>query len=88
MSSRLTIPPATRLRSHTTRFSAMTANNYLRFAEMHYELSAAGDKDLIYVEGALHGQLPCVACETFPGQYSNTVENFFDYVAAWIDERF
>jgi hypothetical protein len=40
------------------------------------------------VEGATHGQTPCVPCEGFPGQYSNTVRNFFDYVANWINERF
>ena len=81
-------PCAVQAISVPTLVSAMTANNYLRFAEMHYALSASADKDLIYVEGALHGQLPCVACETFPGQYANTVANFFDYVAAWIHERY
>ena len=28
------------------------------------------------------------ACETVPGQYSNSQRNFFDYVARWIDARF
>ena len=28
------------------------------------------------------------ACETTPGEYSNTVKNFFDYVARWIDARY
>ncbi|MSP39514.1 MAG: hypothetical protein EXR70_13590 [Deltaproteobacteria bacterium] len=40
------------------------------------------------VEGAEHGQTPCVPCEATPGQYSNTVRNFYDYVGAWIDKRF
>jgi len=29
-----------------------------------------------------------VPCERSPGQYSNTVKNFFDYVRNWINERF
>jgi hypothetical protein len=31
---------------------------------------------------------PCVPCETTPGQYSNSVKNFYDYVRQWIDKRF
>jgi len=42
----------------------------------------------IRVEGAAHGITPCTECEQFPGQYSNTVKNFFDYVAAWVNDRF
>ena len=45
-------------------------------------------KDFIVVEGAVHGQTPCVPCESFPGQYSNTVKNFYDYVRNWINKRF
>ena len=43
---------------------------------------------MLVIEGALHGYTPCKACETTPGQYSNTVKNLFDYVAAWTNKRF
>ena len=52
------------------------------------QLAASPDKDFVVVEGADHGQMPCGPCETVPGQYSNTVKNFYDYSAAWIKQRF
>jgi hypothetical protein len=67
---------------------AMGAHYFIRDNEMHYELAASVDKDFIVIEGATHGITPCVPCEQFPGQYSNTVENFFNYVAEWINARF
>lgn len=67
---------------------AMGAHYFIRDNEFHYEVSASPDKDFIVIEGAEHGITPCVPCEQFPGQYSNTVKNFFDYIAAWIDKRF
>jgi hypothetical protein len=51
-------------------------------------MAASGDKDFVVIEGALHGFTLCIACEQFPGQYSNTVKNLFDYAAAWINARF
>ncbi len=67
---------------------AMGGHYFIRDNEIHYEVAASEDKDYIIVEGALHGVRPCTACETTPGQYSNTVKNFFDYVANWINTRF
>ena len=69
-------------------FGAMQGHYFIRDNEIHYELSASADKDLIVIEGATHGITPCTECEQFPGQYSNTVKNFFDYVAAWVNARF
>ena len=68
--------------------TAMGANNYIRFNERHYDLAKSKDKDFVVIEGANHGQTPCVPCETVPGQYSNTVKNFYDYVQRWIRERY
>jgi hypothetical protein len=68
--------------------TAMQANRYLRFNEIHYELAKSEDKDFVIIEGALHPHVPCVACETFPGQYSNVTKNFFDYARDWINERY
>jgi hypothetical protein len=40
------------------------------------------------IEGATHGITPCTACERTPGQYANSVRNFFDYVQNWVKQRF
>jgi hypothetical protein len=68
--------------------AAMGAHYFVRDNEIHYELAASADKDFVVVEGAEHGQTPCLPCESVPGQYSNTVKNFYDYAADWIDRRF
>ena len=69
-------------------FSAMGAHYFIRDNEIHFEMSASKDKDFIVVEGATHGITPCKACEKTPGQYSNSVKNYFDYIQKWIDDRF
>ena len=61
---------------------------FVRDNEIHYEMAASTDKDFIVIDGASHGISPCKECETTPGQYSNTVKNLFDYMAAWINKRF
>ena len=68
--------------------TAMGAHYFIRDNELHFEVAASKDKDYIVIEGATHGGTPCTACETRPGQYSNTVKNFFDYVARWINARY
>ncbi len=68
--------------------AAMGAHYFIRDNEIHYEVAASPDKDFVVIEGAEHGQTPCGPCETVPGQYSNTVKNFYDYAAAWIKQRF
>ena len=61
--------------------AAMGAHYFIRDNEIHYEVAASPDKDFVVVEGAEHGQTPCVPCESAPGQYSNSVLNFYNYVA-------
>ena len=68
--------------------TAMGGHYFIRDSEVHYEMAASKDKDFIVIEGATHGGTPCTACETTPGQYSNTVKNFFDYVAKWTNARY
>ena len=68
--------------------ATMQAHYFMRDNELLYEAAVSKDKDLIVVEGATHGITPCKECETTPGQYSNSVRNFFDYVKTWIDARF
>jgi len=68
--------------------TAMGAHYFVRDNEIHYEMAASKDKDFVVIEGATHGIRPCAACEKTPGQYSNSVRNFFDYVSGWITARF
>ena len=68
--------------------TAMGAHYFIRDNEIHFEVAASQDKDFVVIEGATHGIRPCTACEKTPGQYSNSVRNFFDYVAGWIGKRF
>jgi len=68
--------------------TAMGAHYFIRDNEIHYEVAASRDKDFVVIEGATHGIRPCTACEKTPGQYSNSVKNFFDYVAGWMTKRF
>jgi len=82
------VPCAVQSISAPMLLAAMGGNNYLRFNETHFDLAKSQDKDYVIVDGANHDQTPCVPCETTPGQYANTVKNFFDYVKAWIDKRY
>ncbi len=68
--------------------TAMGGHYFVRDNEVHYDMAASMDKDYVVIDGATHGSTPCTACETTPGEYSNTVKNFFDYVARWIDARY
>jgi hypothetical protein len=71
-----------------TLITAMGGHYFIRDNEIHYELSGAKDKDYVVIEGAEHGQTPCKACESSPGQYGNSVKNHYDYVRDWINKRF
>ena len=61
---------------------------FLRDDEKLFDTAVSPDKDYAVVEGAMHVITPCTACEKTPGQYSNSVKNAFDYMKAWIDQRF
>jgi hypothetical protein len=68
--------------------AAMGAFHFIRDQEKLFDVSASPDKDFVVIEGALHGYTPCKPCEKTPGEYSNTVKNLFDYIAAWTNKRF
>ena len=82
------VPCAVQSISVPMLISAMEAGYFIRDNEIHYERAASDDKDFIVIEGATHGATPCTACEASPGQYSNSVKNFFDYVGNWINARY
>ena len=87
-SSNNSTPCALRAISIPLLVTAMGAHYFIRDNEIHYEVAASADKDFVVLEGATHGIRPCTACERTPGQYSNSVRNFFDYVQRWITARF
>ncbi len=68
--------------------TAMGGHYFIRDNEIHYEVAKSKDKDFIVIEGATHGATPCRPCEEKPGQYANSVKNFFDYTRDWINKRF
>ena len=68
--------------------TAMGGHYFIRDNEIHYDVAASMDKDFVIIEGATHGIRSCTACETVPGQYPNSVKNFFDYLQTWINGRF
>ena len=69
-------------------FVAMGAHYFVRDPEDEFDRAKSRDKDMIVIEGATHGFTPCTRCETVPGQYANSVKNFFDYVAGWMSARY
>ncbi len=69
-------------------FGAMGGHYFIRDNEIHYEVAKSKDKDFITIEGATHSISPCTECENTKGQYANSVKNFFDYVAKWVNARF
>ena len=87
-SSNNSTPCALRAISIPLLVTAMGGHYFIRDNEIHYDVAKSKDKDFVIIEGATHGQTPCVPCERSPGQYSNTVTNFFDYVGNWINKRF
>ena len=66
----------------------MGAHYFIRDSEIHFDASASQDKEFIVIDGATHGTAPCQPCETTPGQYGKSSENFFNYVSKWINARF
>ena len=87
-SSNNSVPCAVQSISVPILITAMGAHYFIRDNEIHYELAKSEDKEFIVVEGATHGFRPCTECEQTPGQYSNSVKNYFDYVGKWIAARF
>jgi hypothetical protein len=72
--------------------TTMGGHYFVRNSEIIYELATSKDKDFVVVEGAVHGITPCTECmpagEEYDGRYDNSVQNYFNYVANWINERF
>jgi hypothetical protein len=68
--------------------TSMEAHYFIADGEIIYDHASSKDKEFLVIEGALHGLTPCVPCQTTPGQYSNTVNNLFNYIRDWTNKRF
>jgi hypothetical protein len=65
---------------------AMGAHYFVSDSEYYFDVAKSTDKEFITIAGATHGITACRECEG--GPYDNSVKNFFDYVARWINARF
>jgi hypothetical protein len=56
---------------------------YLNAEKIH--LNAPGnDTAIVFVEGAEHKIGTCKACESYPGQYGNTMKTAYNYIEEWL----
>ena len=67
---------------------SMTGHYFMVTDETIYNHAASRDKEIAFVEGAVHGFTPCRACERSPGEFGDTVKTLFDNVDGWLAARF
>jgi hypothetical protein len=65
---------------------AMTGSFEMGSAETIHNHVKSSDKELVYVEGALHVYTTCKKCEKTPGQYGDTVKTTYDYADKWLSK--
>ena len=59
---------------------------FIPAGEKHYDAAKSQDKDFIVIEGAAHTGPECVPCESFPGQYANSLTNQMNYMRDWVNQ--
>jgi hypothetical protein len=67
---------------------SMTGHYFMVTDETIYNHAASQDKELAFVEGAVHGFTPCRPCEKTPGEFGDTVATLFNHVDAWLSARY
>ncbi|GLA03768.1 hypothetical protein AnigIFM60653_003775 [Aspergillus niger] len=60
---------------------------YLNAEKIHLNAVKSNDTSIAFVQGAQHGIYTCTECESYPGEFGDTVKTCFNYVAAWLSER-
>lgn len=70
-----------------TLIMGMTAGWEYIASESIYEHSGSTDKSLAFVEGANHLYKTAKACESYPGQYGDTLTTTFDYIDKWLSAK-
>jgi pimeloyl-ACP methyl ester carboxylesterase len=66
--------------------TASQGHYFMRDNEINYEMAATTNKDFVVIEGATHSMGNCGNCDGAP--YLNVRENFFDYLAEWVNTGF
>lgn len=70
-----------------TLIMGMTAGWEYIASESIYEHSGSNDKALAFVEGADHLYRSASECETWPGQYGDTLHTLFDCIDRWLSAK-
>ncbi|EHA21442.1 lipase, partial [Aspergillus niger ATCC 1015] len=60
---------------------------YLNAEKIHLNAIKSNDTSIAFVQGAQHGIYTCTECESYPGEFGDTVKTCFNYVAGWLSER-
>jgi len=55
-------------------------------SETIYDHSGSGDKTIAFVEGATHKFTPAVQCESYPGEFGDTMKTLHDFADSWLSE--
>jgi hypothetical protein len=69
---------------------AMTGHYFVRPDEMIYDAAASRDKEIVYIEGAIHGLTACQPCAAKFNNgvpYGDTVKLIYDHWAEWLASR-
>ena len=64
----------------------MTAGWEYLASETIYNMAASNDKHIAFVEGATHKFHTAKHCESYPGQFGDTMKTLHDYIARWLSE--
>jgi len=73
--------------SAPTLLMGMTGGYEFLAAEIiHENTPKIKDKTIAFVEGATHNFDPARDCESFPGQFGDTIKTMFDYVDDWLSQ--
>ena len=70
--------------------TAMTGHYFLRTSEMIFDAAGSTDKEVVFIEGAVHGLTPCQPCAARHNNgvpYGDTVKVLYDYWAEWLASR-
>ncbi|MGI6072503.1 MAG: alpha/beta hydrolase [Lachnospiraceae bacterium] len=71
-----------------TLILSMNGSYEFTAAETIYNNCTSADKTLAFVHGAGHNFYPEADCESYPGEFGDTVKIIFDYADLWLAERF
>ena len=66
----------------------MTGHYFIQTGELLMATSGSADKQMVGIEGAAHGIVPCERCAKVKGQFGDTVKRTYDYLDGWLAKRF